>query len=490
MAGSVEGTVVDDVTGIPLAGVQVDLLRGAAAAYSSTTDAQGRFSIEDVKAGNYTVRYALTNYLPPLGSTRALQVTGGPAKVEGRLTPIRKWSGRVVDGRGNPVLRARVELASLDRLVQTSLTNEEGRFELRPFPLLPGPFTISAVPPPGWRPPDPEPDSDRVLGWSRTYYPGVATSEAALEILPQPGLDVTALELKLLAVPTYALRGILLNPDATPAPNVKVTAGENRATPVASVQSQADGTFEFPHLVNGDWRLSAERESAGVSLRAVEWIEVAGRAPPEVKLQLNAPFELRGKVLIETPEGVTPPKPPQIRLEPVLRTHAPRLSDPPVSAKSSDDGNFRIPGLYPSAYRLTALSPNSYYLDSARLGEAPVVAEEIELSANSPPLTLTYKSNGGTVRGSVENCAARGVLLVPQDPSMRLPSFLRVAMCDAGDRFEVAAVRPGEYYLVFFSGFSPSWFSPRFDVNQAVKVTARAGEISSATLRATERPPF
>jgi hypothetical protein len=79
--------------------------------------------------------------------------------------------------------------------------------------------------------------------------------------------------------------------------------------------------------------------------------------------------------------------------------------------------------------------------------------------------------------------------VVPQDPSIRLPGFLRVAMCD-GDRFELTAVRPGEYYLVFFSGFSPSWFSPRFDVNQAVKVTARAGEISSVTLRATERPPF
>jgi hypothetical protein len=71
---------------------------------------------------------------------------------------------------------------------------------------------------------------------------------------------------------------------------------------------------------------------------------------------------------------------------------------------------------------------------------------------------------------------------------MRRPGFFYSAPCDANDRYEIGAVRPGEYYALAFAGGDPDpWYRSRWDdalLNQAARVTVRAGEASSADLRA------
>ena len=88
-------------------------------------------------------------------------------------------------------------------------TDAQGRFDLR-VPLLPGGLTLSVVPPPSIKPPDPEPreepESARVLAWVRTWYPGVAVPEAASKIVLPPGGELASIELKLLALPAHAVR--------------------------------------------------------------------------------------------------------------------------------------------------------------------------------------------------------------------------------------------------------------------------------------------
>ena len=138
--------------------------------------------------------------------------------------------------------------------------------------LLPGGYILSVVPPLGLKPPNPEPGrnrtNDRVLVWTRTFYPGVALPEAASKIVAQPGGEVSDIELKLLAVPVHAVRGVLLNPDGTPAPKVAITLSEEAGQPAHRAESQSDGAFEFPAVVDGEWRLvgrsgERRRETAG-----------------------------------------------------------------------------------------------------------------------------------------------------------------------------------------------------------------------------------
>jgi 5-hydroxyisourate hydrolase-like protein (transthyretin family) len=73
-AQTVDGHVVNSVSGIDIPGVAVNLVRAGEVAYSVTTDSQGRFRIEAVEAATYTVNYTargfwpMPNFLPRLGN--------------------------------------------------------------------------------------------------------------------------------------------------------------------------------------------------------------------------------------------------------------------------------------------------------------------------------------------------------------------------------------------------------------------------------------
>ena len=62
--------------------------------------------------------------------------------------------------------------------------------------------------------------------------------------------------------------------------------------------------------------------------------------------------------------------------------------------------------------------------------------------------------------------------------------------CDSNDRYGIAGVRPGEYYALAFAGNGPLPVLDRSLLNQASRVTVRAGEVSSADLRAIPQPPY
>ncbi|SPF36375.1 conserved exported hypothetical protein [Candidatus Sulfopaludibacter sp. SbA4] len=525
MAQTVEGSVVNSVTGNSIAAMQVEIRPASGkTSYSTSTDAQGHFLVEGVQAGSYTAGASSPDYSPS-GSPSVFQVTAGgnPVKLEVRMMPLPRISGRVVDGRGDGVAGARLELMGAGRLLEGS-TDATGRFELRP---LPGGYILSVIPPSDWKPPDPEPDNDRVLVWTRTFYPGVTLLEAASRIVAQAGV-VADIEVKLLAVPVHAVRGVLLNPDGTPAPKLAIALSEEAGQPAHRAQSQSDGAFEFPAVVDGEWRLAAEGENGGVKLRVAQWIEMAGHNLEGVKLRLSPPFTVRGQVVMETSKGMPAPSLPSVSLvphagrtgreawmanwmhRPEMHFVEPAAANSPggaatnqmhaeildsflfggaVSARPDADGNFSLPNVYPGRYRIVPMPPPAlpYYLDAVRMGETDLAAAEVEISSGAVPIAVVYQTNGGAVRGTVEKCASGTVLLVPQDTARQWLGFLRAAQCDSNDRYGIAGVRPGEYYALAFAGNGPL---PELDdglLKQAGKVTVRAGEASWADLRAISR---
>jgi Carboxypeptidase regulatory-like domain len=518
-AQTVAGSVFDAATGTGAGGVKVELLKGATPFYETTTDGGGRFRFDNVKEGDYAARYQSPDYWLTAGPTdyRPFRVAAGsPVKLEARLMPWSKISGRVVDGQGNGVAKARLELTGSGMVangrtyLRTSWggggggqlnesplgmtfmgnTDAQGKFEVQ---LMPGTYGLSVVPPPDLKPPEPELEGP-VLAWKRTYYPGVALAEGASKIVVLPGGEVPDVELKLLAVPAHAVRGVVLNPDGTPAPKVAIALGEEFLS--ASVESKPDGTFEFAAVPEGEWRFSAEVQRGGVKLRATEWIEVTRHDLENVKLRLVPPLTVRGKVVVEGAKDSPLP-----RLSPMilaLRGGRTRMegdlglvggSGGPLSPDAS--GNF-IGQAYPGVYRLSPLlqpPPPPYYLHAVRVGDADLITQEVEFSSADVAITLVYKTDGGSVRGAAENCASGGVVLVPRDPSRR-PGFSKSGPCDSSDHYEVRAVRPGDYYALAFAGNGPVLALDEALLNQAVKVTVRAGEASSADLRAITRPIY
>ena len=115
-AQTVQGTIVNAVTGGGIPGAKLVLSRNREAQYSGTADDQGRFRIDGVTPGVYTARYAAERYfsaMPP-GAGPQVQVAASdvPVRLEARLIPCAQVSGRVIDGRGDPVPKARVDITS------------------------------------------------------------------------------------------------------------------------------------------------------------------------------------------------------------------------------------------------------------------------------------------------------------------------------------------------------------------------------------------
>lgn len=85
--GSVTGTIYDGSSGLPLDAVQVSLETpaGEATQFGSITQSNGRFLLNNVPAGSYTIRATLLGFGP---ATQSIDVaSGAPTVVEMRLSP-------------------------------------------------------------------------------------------------------------------------------------------------------------------------------------------------------------------------------------------------------------------------------------------------------------------------------------------------------------------------------------------------------------------
>jgi hypothetical protein len=516
VAQTVEGTVLDAATGAGAASVKVELLKGGTPFYETTTDGGGHFRFDNIREADYAARYQSPAYWLTAGPSdyREFHVSSGsPVTLRARLMPWSRISGRVVDGKGNGVAKARLELTGAGMVAngrtylrtswggggggQLSMaqmemsfagsTDANGKFEVQ---LMPGAYGLSVFPPPDLKPPAPDEDGP-TLAWQRTWYPGVTLPETASKIVVLPGGEAFDVELKLLAVPAHAVRGVVLNPDGTPAPKVPITLGQAF---LPSLDSRPDGTFEFPAVAEGEWRISADVQRGGAKLRATEWIEVTKHDLENVKLHLVAPLTLRGKVVMEAAKDAPPAKIMPI----ILSARGSRTSREgdlwaELSALINPDakGDF-VAEAYPGVYRLSSMiqpPPPPYYLDAIQVGGADLALQEVEISSDVA-VTVVYKANGGSVVGTAENCASGGVVLVPSDPARRRPGFSKSGPCDSSGHYEVRAVRPGDYLALAFAGNGPVLALDEALLNQAVKVTVRAGEASSSDLKAITQPIY
>jgi len=194
IAQTVDGSVVDSASGIGIAGAKVELIQGDERVYSVSADPQGNFRLEKVKEGSYTVRFSSPDHFRELNFRFQVIAGTNPAKLEGRLLPLGRIAGHVMDSKGTPLPNARLEVVS-ETMHLFARTDSNGKFNLHHY-LVPGNYSLSAIPPVGLKPPAPEQDSGRVLGWVRTYYPGAADAQTAANILLRPGGQLLDIEIR------------------------------------------------------------------------------------------------------------------------------------------------------------------------------------------------------------------------------------------------------------------------------------------------------
>jgi hypothetical protein len=500
-AQTVEGRVFNATTASPIAGARVRLFVGSGAAreagYSATTDAEGRFRFASIPDGVYNALYSAPGFLPspyPGDSLPPFSVASGgdPVRLEAKLQPMSKISGRVLDASGKAVPNARLWLVWEDQackpptcfaMHQQPKANDKGEYEA--INLDPGKWLLSASAPASLH--APESNADERLVWAQTFYPGVIDPQIAQRIVLLPGMELSNVDIKLAAAPVHTVRGKLLDPEGKPVPKAPVVLALGYG-PTREEETGPEGEFEFADIVDNQYRLRSNVEKDGVKLRVSQSIEVHRRDLEKVELRLAAPFTLHGKLVMDVPEGVPAPTPPRVSF--VLINSGTLLSDDAgaMTPVETRDGALTVRNVYPGAYVVRTIdSSEPYYLDSMRLGERNA-SESVAILSDAEPLTITYKLGGGSVRGTIEGCAGAHVFLVPQDPALRY--FARSTTCGRNDRFEIAAVRPGEYYGLAISGHALSFMGLLDDparLSQAARVTVRANESTSPEIRLTGR---
>jgi protocatechuate 3,4-dioxygenase beta subunit len=511
---TVEGTVLNNVTGSGVAGVTVRLWTQQGAHYETTTDESGVYRVTGMPPGDYDSRFERTgfgevetDFAAPLVAQR-LHVA--PAKDAVRwnhqLAPLATVRGRVTGVDGKPA--ADVEVTIAPGPEGFTRTNEDGWFVFDK--LRPGSYAIRANPPAG---------SQAVVREGvrietvTTFYPAATDRTAAQMLAVRGGSDQSGFEIRLQEAPVYGVRGVVVDDAGQPVSGAYVRlasfaagsyltgqmllgspqgaryllVGRLPATEEASFTTKGDGRFEFPSVRSGDWHILAESErgeAAGATRRAILW---TGQAPALVARHDLDDLEIRLAPPV-TREGIVdwgdlPVAPPD-------RRSYVRLIDADSGRVTlgfgRPDGTVHFENLAAGRYRIipTAGLTAGYYPSAVFLGDHEVTGQEVALHATSPPIRMVMRAHPGTIRGTVENGAGATVLLAPQTSTE--PDALLAIQCGADGAFQIPGLPPGDYSIVAFDrvGTEPG-SNVRMPAVLAAAVRVRVDEGAGATVQLT-----
>lgn len=297
---TVEGTVVNSVTGEPVGHARVSLhsspnpiKRGAIQrAYYAVTAANGRFVMNRLAAGAYFAYASNAGVLSHFGAS----VGNGSVSCVLRdrdvksiileVTPESVIRGRVVDGEGKPPMRLSVEAIGdfqgsplemgLHRALAT--TNEKGEFRIHG--LAAGRYRVRAAIDYRGIPPESREDGSSDGNYGPTYYPGTLNESSAAWLQANAGRETSGVEIKLTEAPLLRVSGRVTSVPGGPVP-IRVEllyqdsgfAGEARAAP--------DGSFTLWRVQPGQYQITAYGGQPGRELRGFPMKIEVGKASLE-----------------------------------------------------------------------------------------------------------------------------------------------------------------------------------------------------------------
>jgi hypothetical protein len=466
--GTVEGTVVNSVTGAGIGGASVTLFSGNQ--YQTTSDALGHFKITGIVPGGYRTSVGKDGFAPlALFSNPEVRVTASsdPVTLELKLTPLNAIRGRVFGPDGKPLAGMDVNLNP--NIWGNVVTDQEGRFALES--VKPGSYTLSARPPASVKPEEAK-DGTRTA-MVTTYYPSVADGSLAQPIAFRGEGDLIGYDIHMQTAPVHRVRGIVLDEGGKPSPGAELTlfpssnappspmglssrAGRSslflmgaRRAPTgmaeATVRSGKDGRFELPAVPSGDWRIGVESNPSGTAD-----VRVGREDIDNFQVHVAMSFRLTGTIDWQGARSQPASNPSVFALVTLLTADTNEF----VSGGLVESG--RIPlyeHIQPGRYKAIARPGLSAQIF---LGEAEVTGQTFSLTANGPPFRMVLKTWSGTVRGTVGNGEGATVMLVPQrGEGVAIGQTIR---CGSGGSFELNEVSPGDYYMAAFDHMDP--FAP------------------------------
>jgi hypothetical protein len=463
---SIEGSVRESGSSVPVAGASVFLVRPLdQLQVRAITDAEGKFSFQDLDPGRHLVSASRDGYVVPGRQDFAgfpFQVTAGQ-RLENVVIPMIEAgtiSGRVFRPNGSPASRVEIQLlqnlflmgrsqwsvitpGGNAREVRVS-TNDRGEFRVPGVDpgqylvrFIPGELTVASRVP-GMVSPAP------------MLYPQGHDPSTATIIEVKPGSETLLEDVRLKDERRAWIRVRVINESGQPLEGF----GSWSLKPVNWIGSGyplvedriTDSFHEFQPASPGTYDITATWSSPAGRLVGTAQVQYRG-SDVEIKMPIRkAQTKVTGRVLLQQGGGGTQP------LAGVEVAIGPRIS---YFARSGADGALAFPEVYAGRYQLGYVRglPADTFVLSALQGSRDLFKEEMLVEGAEANLEIVASSGAPVLQGKVADAKGNAVhnalvVLVPESPLKERRDYYgayRETRTDQNGEFEIRGITPGEY---------------------------------------------
>lgn len=437
------GTITDENTGLPISGALIELIRGNHVEYSTTTDPNGEYSINDIQPGSYDLDASAAGY--EAVSVEVKLQNNSTTKVDLSLVPGGgSISGTVTDAvSSSPISGATIQIFQGSTLIAIETTNVSGNYSSPQ--LAPGTYTLVATAT-GYR--------DQAVG---------AMVEAG---------NITIVDFSLSTLPG-AIAGTVTDAVTTnPIQGATVTAYSGSIA-IASADTDASGNYTLPNLAPGEYTLvvlanNYQDQTAGA-------IVVAG-ATTTVNFALDpSPGTIAGTVT-RSDTGMT------------LSGATIRIFQQSILIGSTlTDIN--------GAYSFSDLAPGNYIVFVNKTGFQAQFIGAIVSANSTTTVNFVLDPNPGTIAGKVSDANTgnpiRGALVEVLDG----PLLIASALTDPNGNYSIPDLQPNTYtVLASASGFQEHFVQATVSSNHTTVVNFSLnnspGTISGTVIDAVSLNPI
>lgn len=467
---SVSGTVVNSVTGEPiaralvLAGIRIQVTTSDGA-FEFTGIAQSRIAIQARKPG-YFGEQELHPGTPP--NIALLDLAESNAPVLLKLIPQAVITGHVSDANGEALENVPVAITSTviedgrkqRREMGSGTTDEDGEFRLAG--LRPGRYFLSAGPSLGFAYTPYRPAMKLSSGYARTWYSGAQSRSEATPISVTAGQHAE-IEMSMQSVPAYLIKAHVLGapPGVYPSLTTLDSDGED-SSPLSQGFNPENGEF-YVVLPRGAFILKAFTQtvlnnqmhtlSARLSLNVsadVDDLVLALR--PSTVIPINVRFE--------STRSDSPYASPQARENPMLHLISADSAnrDYYSQPEGPQNANPALRDIEPGKYWVDVLNVNDGYVASLQCGTQNLKREMLTVAEGQrmPPIELVLRDDAGALHVAVrsDRSISRPMqALVVSDQNPQTVTTV-VPVMNAGTYYEVGALAPGDYTIYTFDDVS------------------------------------
>lgn len=524
---TLQGQVLQEPGDRPFRKVKVQLISSAQdepVTYSATTDPEGKFTISDIKAGQYRLSAEHTGFFLVDQKNRVIRSqtltlqTGSELKdLILRMQPAGVITGKVLDGDGDPmseveVTATRYAAGSIEsRPHGFGRTNDQG--EYRMANLQPGRYLIAALsarddsdetvePEHKDNPKDNTTNHKRPQRSYNTYYPGSADRSQALPIEIHPG-DEIPVNINMVFGPTFRVRGSVANltnaPDADNDILLYPKDSNGWHDSYSAPEIKQDGSFEIRSVPPGLYYLAMKASTdAGAQSTFVQAIEVTDADIENLHVAAVPVSSVRGRLHLEGNEknewpGLVVALASDEPDSDLWRRFTGQMS---FDASVNRDGSFEIQRVPAGTYRVLAWTSGSNFardtfLQSIHLGGSDITNSGLKVNGGNYSLEIVMGAQGSAIEGAVLDAkdrpvAGATVVAIPDAARRGRTELYQTERADQQGKFQLHGLAPGEYELIAVEYLDEDYRDPEFlkqYQNSSLTIQLEKGERKTTTLK-------